>query len=212
MDDCAANGFRDEQLRLVPLGVDAAAATAREVDDARRRHDLPEQFVLFVGTLEPRKNLRRLVAAMGRLSESGVDVPLVVAGAGEWGAVRSEIDGDQRTSGVDVRFIGAVSDADLRGLYASAQVFAYPSEREGFGLPGRRGDGTGNRGRDEPRHVDRGGRRRRRRPRRPVRRRRHRPGDRRCARPLRRTRRPVAGASGTVVVETVGRGHTRRLP
>ena len=135
LDDCAANGFRDEQLRLVPLGVDAATATAREVEDARGRHDLPEQFVLFVGTLEPRKNLRRLVAAMGCLSETGVEVPLVVAGAGEWGAVRSEIDSDQRRSGVDVRFVGAVSDADLRGLYASAQVFAYPSEREGFGLP-----------------------------------------------------------------------------
>jgi len=135
MDDCAANGFRDEQLRLVPLGVDAAAATMREVDDARRRHDLPESFVLFVGTLEPRKNLRRLVAAMAALAASGVDIPLVVAGSGEWGAVRSEIDGDRRTSAVDIRFLGAVSDADLRGLYAAAQVFAYPSEREGFGLP-----------------------------------------------------------------------------
>ncbi len=91
--------------------------------------------MLFVGTLEPRKNLRRLVAAMAVLTENGVGVPLVVAGAGEWGAVRSEIDGDPRTSAVDIRFLGAVSDADLRGLYASAQVFAYPSEREGFGLP-----------------------------------------------------------------------------
>ena len=135
MDDCAAHGFRDEQLRLVPLGVDAAAATRREVDEARLRHDLPENFVLFVGTLEPRKNLRRLVAAMGMLNENGMEVPLVVAGAGEWGAVRGEIDGDRRTSAVDVRFLGAVSNPDLRGLYASAQVFAYPSEREGFGLP-----------------------------------------------------------------------------
>jgi hypothetical protein len=41
MADCAAHGFRDEQLRLVPLGVDAATATAREVGDARRRHHHP---------------------------------------------------------------------------------------------------------------------------------------------------------------------------
>ncbi len=135
MDDCRAHGFGDAQLRLVPLGVDAAPATAREVDDARHRHDLPDDFVLFVGTLEPRKNLRRLVSAMAALAANGTDVPLVVAGAGGWGEVRAEIDHDRRLSEVDVRFLGPVSDADLRGLYASAQVFAYPSEREGFGLP-----------------------------------------------------------------------------
>jgi glycosyltransferase involved in cell wall biosynthesis len=135
IQDCRRQGFRDDQLRLVPLGVDAAHATAREVADARARHDLPDDFVLFVGTLEPRKNLRRLVAAMALLADAGSVVPLVVAGSGEWGEVRSEIDGDRRVSAADVRFVGRASDADLRGLYAAARVFAYPSEREGFGLP-----------------------------------------------------------------------------
>ncbi len=58
-----------------------------------------------------------------------------MAGAGEWGEVRDEIERDIGTATVDVRFLGAVSAADLRGLYAAARVFAYPSEREGFGLP-----------------------------------------------------------------------------
>lgn len=133
IDDCRAHGFDESRLRLVPLGVDVAPATAREIDDARRRHALPERFVLFVGTLEPRKNLRRLVAAMGRVIVQGDHIPLVVAGAGTWGDVRDEL--DVGTHGADVRMLGAVSDADLRGLYAAATVFAYPSEREGFGLP-----------------------------------------------------------------------------
>lgn len=129
MDDCVAQGFDPDLLRLVPLGVDAQGATAAEIDHARSHHELPEDFVLFVGTIEPRKNLHRLVDAMDRLHGNGLEAPLIVAGAGRWGDVRSDLDRDH------VRFLGPVSDADLRGLYAAASVTAYPSEREGFGLP-----------------------------------------------------------------------------
>jgi glycosyltransferase involved in cell wall biosynthesis len=128
-DDLVAYGFDANLLRIVPLGVDAAPATQNEIDDARHRHELPEQFVLFVGSIEPRKNLVRLATAVRQ-----TDLPLVVAGAGGWGEVRDAIDGGSAQRD-DVRFLGPVSDADLRGLYASATVFAYPSEREGFGLP-----------------------------------------------------------------------------
>jgi glycosyltransferase involved in cell wall biosynthesis len=76
-----------------------------------------------VGTIEPRKNLHRLAAAVARPE---VTLPLVVAGAAGWG-----------DSGLDpdTLFLGFVPDADLAPLYAAATVFAYPSEREGFGLP-----------------------------------------------------------------------------
>ena len=187
-------------------------ATARELDDARRRHDLPDDFVLFVGTLEPRKNLRRLVAAMATLAERGRGIPLVVAGAGEWGDVRNAVDRDDRGRAADVRFIGAVSDADLRGLYAAARVFAYPSEREGFGLPVAEAMAQGTAGRHQPGDLDRGGRRRRRGAGRPVRRRRHRPRHRRGARPFVRVGRTVATPGRRDVVETVGVGDPRRLP
>lgn len=128
-DDCRAHGFAPDQLRLVPLGADAEPATNAEIHAARTRHDLPDEFVLFVGTIEPRKNLRRLVEAMRQLRADGLELPLVVAGAEGWGDVRSDIDDAQ------VRFLGLVSDADLRALFASASVMAYPSEQEGFGLP-----------------------------------------------------------------------------
>jgi len=127
--DLMASGFDDDRLRLVPLGVDASPATDAEIEAARTRHSLPDEFVLFVGTLEPRKNLRRLVDAMRRVRDGGLDLSLVVVGADGWGEVRSSIDA------ADVRFVGSVSDADLRGLMASASVMAYPSEQEGFGLP-----------------------------------------------------------------------------
>jgi len=134
-DDCVTAGFDTDRLRLVPLGVDVLPATVAEVDDAQERHALPDEFVLFVGTVEPRKNLRRLVRAMSSSNGVGRDLPLVVAGAAGWGDETSELAAEATRAGFDVRFLGHVSEADLRGLYASASVVAYPSEREGFGLP-----------------------------------------------------------------------------
>ncbi|MGZ7087306.1 MAG: glycosyltransferase family 4 protein, partial [Ilumatobacteraceae bacterium] len=86
---------------------------------------LPERYLLFVGTVEPRKNLRGLVEAVGRLDDP---LPLVAAGSDGWGDI-------DIPSGGDIRFVGFVPAADLGGLYAGAEVFCYPSEREGYGLP-----------------------------------------------------------------------------
>jgi glycosyltransferase involved in cell wall biosynthesis len=125
MRDCEAAGLDPDVLRHVPLGVDLVDVDAATVERVRRKYLLPDEFVLFVGTLEPRKNLRRLVDAVRR---DEVTLPLVIAGAAGWGAL--DLDDTE-----DVTFLGFVSDDDLAALYAAATVFAYPSEREGFGLP-----------------------------------------------------------------------------
>jgi len=125
MDDCVSSGITDDRLRLVPLGVEAEPVGATEVDRVRTAYSLPERYLLFVGTAEPRKNLRGLIEAVARLEEP---LPLVVAGAAGWGDLSLPERGD-------VRFVGFVPAADLGGLYAGAEVFCYPSEREGYGLP-----------------------------------------------------------------------------
>ena len=124
-DDVLFAGIGDERLRLVPLGVDIDRASPDEVARVRGLYGLPERYLLFVGTLEPRKNLRGLAAAVSLLDEP---LPLVVAGADGWGDLGID-------STCEMRFVGFVPSDDLNGLYAGAEVFCYPSEREGYGLP-----------------------------------------------------------------------------
>src|SRR3954447_22228531 len=91
-------------------------------------------FVLAAGTLEPRKNLPRLVAAYARL-EAGLQAahPLVVVGPTGWQT--GETLRALQSIGDRARVLGFVSDAELGALYRSCAVFAYPSLGEGFGLP-----------------------------------------------------------------------------
>ncbi len=91
-------------------------------------------FVLAVGTLEPRKNLPRLVAAYRRLPEAVRSAhPLVVVGALGWET--GETLDALRSLGNQATMLGHVSDATLAELYGRCAVFCYPSLGEGFGLP-----------------------------------------------------------------------------
>lgn len=89
----------------------------------------PKNYILFVGTIEPRKNLKNLVAAFELLPEKlQSKYPLVVAGQKGWNALG--VEKDKR-----IQYLGRVSDEKLAKLYSAAAVFVYPSLYEGFGLP-----------------------------------------------------------------------------
>ena len=127
--DCLARGVEPDRVRVIPWGV-----TPVEIDDNARirvRHEfrLPDDFVLWVGTAEPRKNLRGLLAAMER---SDLDIPLVLVGPDGWGTDLAEL---LEATRYPVRHLGAVSQSDLFALYSAARVFVYPSLMEGFGMP-----------------------------------------------------------------------------
>lgn len=126
IEDCATYGIDRDRLRHVPLGVRSTPVTVDDITSARAAHALPERYALFVGTLEPRKNLGRLLEAC---VEAQLDVPLVVVGAHGWGESVTPI------VGVDVRFLGHVPSVHLPAIYAGAEVLCYPSILEGFGLP-----------------------------------------------------------------------------
>ncbi len=106
------------------------------LEAARRKYGLHFPFVLYVGTIEPRKNLGRLLRAFSLLhSRRGFSHRLVVAGGLGWlyQDVLREI--DELAAEQEVVFLGRVVDDDLPALYSLCDVFAFPSLYEGFGLP-----------------------------------------------------------------------------
>ncbi len=114
----------------------------RRVDDAtaladfRRRNGLPEHFVLFVGTLEPRKNVAALVQAYAILRRRGVSShALVLAGSKGWRYQSIMAAIEQSGVAGDIIMPGYVGRSDLPMLYSAASAFVYPSIYEGFGLP-----------------------------------------------------------------------------
>jgi glycosyltransferase involved in cell wall biosynthesis len=128
-----------ERITVTPLAHDpgfARVTDGRRLAAARKRYGLPEHFVLFLGALEPRKNLLRLLEAYAALP-AGLrqDVGLVVAGMSGW--LNDPIRGRVAELGLDrsVHFAGYVDAGDLSALYSLATALAYPSLYEGFGLP-----------------------------------------------------------------------------
>lgn len=104
--------------------------------DFRRSHGLPERFSLYLGTIEPRKNLVRLIDAHARLGQSGTrDCPLVLAGAPGPGHQAIEAHAAQVGLGDSIRFTGYVPESEKPLWYNAARLFVYPSLYEGFGLP-----------------------------------------------------------------------------
>jgi glycosyltransferase involved in cell wall biosynthesis len=124
-------GVEPARISVVPLGVEPPGA-ADQPAAARLLADLGVRgpFLLAVGTLEPRKNLPRLLAAFGEVTDELPDHFLVVAGPVGWGpTLRPTWDS------VRVKLAGPVDDPVLQALYRSADGLAYPSLYEGFGLP-----------------------------------------------------------------------------
>lgn len=106
------------------------------LDRVRTKYNLINDFILFVGTIEPRKNLPNLLRAFKRLRDN-YKSQAVLAIAGNRGWLADEVDTvlDELKLGDAVRFLGGVPNEELVYLYNAAKVFVFPSIYEGFGLP-----------------------------------------------------------------------------
>jgi glycosyltransferase involved in cell wall biosynthesis len=135
-DDCYQHGLSPDRVRVVPHGVRARAVSASEVADFRSRFGLHSPFVLWCGTLEPRKNLSRLLDAFSNVTEQDPDISLVLVGPKGWGQTSSKVSARLEGPLADrVAVLGQLSYDDLQVAYAGARAFCFPSLWEGFGMP-----------------------------------------------------------------------------
>ncbi len=138
MDIVKYLGVPESKVTVVYPGLDprfALPPTAEEVADFRRRKGLPERYVLYLGTLEPRKNVPALLRAFAAIKKYVSGVELVLAGGKGWGFEQIFAEVERLALQECVHFPGFVPTQELRLWYASADLFVYPSRYEGFGLP-----------------------------------------------------------------------------
>lgn len=128
-----------ERVRVVYAGVEGRFAPVEDetvIGATLRRYGIQRPYILGLGTLQPRKNFVRLIRAYDRLRhERNLPHQLVIGGGRGW--LYEEIDACIESLGLQeqVRLIGFVQDDDLPALYTAADVFAFPSLYEGFGIP-----------------------------------------------------------------------------
>jgi len=132
-DLSAFYGTSPQKIRVVYPGVDESLQPVQDTRAVRAKYGLPERYLLYVGTLQPRKNIGRLVAAFAqwrRNAPEHQDVVLALGGKIGW------LYDPTWTAGIEnLRVLGFVDDADLAALYSGALAFLLPSLFEGFGFP-----------------------------------------------------------------------------
>ncbi|UCC88568.1 MAG: glycosyltransferase family 4 protein [Anaerolineales bacterium] len=112
-----------------------APAPPDQVAQVQARYRLPDCYLLHVGTIEPRKNLNRLLKVVYRLRRAGEDIRVVIVGSKGWLYEDFFRQLEELALGDTVVMPGFVPDTDLPALYSGARLVVVPSHHEGFGLP-----------------------------------------------------------------------------
>lgn len=136
-DLVAAYGLPPDKITVIHEAADPRfqPQSCEAQERVRAIYGLPERYLLYVGTIEPRKNLERLLAAWAPCYQSGDSLPLVIVGKHGW--LSDDFFAALETSPVreGVILTGYVPDTDLPAIYSAATAFVWPSLYEGFGLP-----------------------------------------------------------------------------
>lgn len=130
--------LNEDKIKVVYLGVDPNFSNKPSVTQAeivKNKYGLPSKFILFVGAIEPRKNLVKLIDALGFIQKKSYAIPLVIVGKKglDYQNLVKNIEKSELQS--KVLFLNYLPDEDLKILYHLASCLVFPSLFEGFGLP-----------------------------------------------------------------------------
>jgi len=127
----------ESEINIVSPAVDSdfkQKASDEEIQQIRKKYKLPKSYILSVGTLEPRKNIKTLLKAYTSLPKKlKVSSPLVLVGAKGWGDVDKDI--QLMLDKKEIIVLGYVAQNDMAALYKAADLFVYISLYEGYGMP-----------------------------------------------------------------------------
>jgi glycosyltransferase involved in cell wall biosynthesis len=131
-------GLDSSRIRIIYSGIDEifrGRSNLERMKEVRRRYNLPERYILYVGNIEPKKNIATLLQMYKSLRPRGHVHKLVLVGKRSWGS-RAELAEIKRLILTkDVVWPGYVSREELRSIYTMAEVFVFVSLYEGFGFP-----------------------------------------------------------------------------
>lgn len=128
----------EKKIRIVPPGIDLQKYsynyTDMELESIREKYNLPQKYILYLGTIEPRKNIERIVKAFKKYKkEVSDDLKLVIVGKKGWkyDNIMKLIESME----TDIIITGYIDEDDKIPIYKLAQIFVFPSLYEGFGMP-----------------------------------------------------------------------------
>lgn len=127
--------FPENKIKVVYLGVNEKFNLLKNKNDIVKKYGINFPFILYVGTLEPRKNIPTLIKAFYKIKKNGMKYKLVIVGGKGWKYQEIYETIKKVNLQKEVIFTGYVPDEDLPKLYNAADLFVFPSLYEGFGLP-----------------------------------------------------------------------------
>lgn len=134
-------GVSENKIKIIYAGVGEEYRKIVDRDkflEVKNKYNLPDKFILYLGTLEPRKNVDGIIRAYNQLRINNYElrnIKLVLAGAKGWKSENIYSEWHKSEFKDDIKFLGYIDSADRVYLYNLASVFVYPSFYEGFGLP-----------------------------------------------------------------------------
>ena len=133
------HGFSNlEKIQVIYIGVEKSFTpmqhkSGHRKEDVKRKYNLPNRYLLYVGRLNARKNIELLVRALSKIRDRSI--PLVIVGKEDWKQSDFRLLAKDDQISNRLIFTGWTADEDLPAIYAGATVFCFPSYAEGFGLP-----------------------------------------------------------------------------